>query len=97
MASGKVTGIVEEKDASDGQRQIHEVNAGVYVASTAFLFAALGAVKNDNRQGEYYLPDIVAIGLAQGKTIETVQVADAARDDGREYPRGARFYGKELA
>jgi dTDP-glucose pyrophosphorylase len=76
-ASGRITGIVEEKDASDGQRQILEVNAGVYVASSAFLFDALGAVKNDNRQGEYYLPDIVAIGLAQGKTIETVQVADA--------------------
>jgi len=75
--SGKVTGIVEEKDASDDQRRIHEVNAGVYVASSAFLFAALSAVNNDNRQGEYYLPDIVAIGLAQGKAIETVQVADA--------------------
>lgn len=75
--SGSVTGIVEEKDASDAQRQIREVNAGVYVASSGFLFAALSSVKNDNRQGEYYLPDIVAIGSAQGKIIESVQVADA--------------------
>ncbi len=75
--AGRVTGIVEENDASDIQRQIREVNAGVYVASSSYLFAALSAVKNDNRQGEYYLPDIVAIGLAQGEIIETVHVADA--------------------
>ncbi len=72
----RVTGIVEEKDASDLQRRIGEVNAGVYVASAKFLFSALSTVKNDNHQGEYYLPDIVAIGLAQGKIVETVQVAD---------------------
>jgi bifunctional UDP-N-acetylglucosamine pyrophosphorylase/glucosamine-1-phosphate N-acetyltransferase len=76
-AAGSVTGIVEEKDATDTQRQIREVNAGTYVVSSAFLFAALSTVKNDNQQGEYYLPDIVAIGLAQGKLIESVQVADA--------------------
>lgn len=73
---GKITGTVEEKDASAEQRQIREVNAGVYVASAPFLFAALSSVKNNNQQGEYYLPDIVAIGLAQGKVIATVQVDD---------------------
>ncbi len=76
-AAGSLTEIVEEKDASDTQRRIREVNAGVYVASSAFLFAALSTVKNDNRQGEYYLPDIVAVGLAEGKIIQTVYVADA--------------------
>lgn len=95
-ASGRVTGIVEEKDASEGQRQIGEVNAGVYVASSAFLFAALGAVKNDNRQGEYYLPDIVAIGLAQGKTIETVQAADAREMMGVNTKEDLAFMEKSL-
>jgi bifunctional UDP-N-acetylglucosamine pyrophosphorylase/glucosamine-1-phosphate N-acetyltransferase len=76
---GALTGIVEEKDASDGQREIREVNAGVYVASASFIFAALSGVKNNNRQGEYYLPDIVTVGLAQEKIIETVGV-----EDGRE-------------
>jgi len=71
---GKITGTVEEKDASEAQRQLREVNAGIYVASARFLFAALSAVKNNNQQGEYYLPDIVTIGLAQGKIIETLQV-----------------------
>ncbi len=95
-ASGRVTGIVEEKDASEGQRQIGEVNAGVYVASSAFLFAALGAVKNDNRQGEYYLPDIVTIGLAQGKTIETVQAADAREMMGVNTKEDLAFMEKSL-
>jgi bifunctional UDP-N-acetylglucosamine pyrophosphorylase/glucosamine-1-phosphate N-acetyltransferase len=76
---GALAGVVEEKDASDKQRQIGEVNAGIYVAASSFLFTALGAVKNDNRQGEYYLPDIVAVGLAQKRIIETIGV-----EDGRE-------------
>ena len=79
---GSLSAIVEEKDASDVQRQIREVNVGVYVASSAFLFAALAALKNDNRQGEYYLPDIAAIGLNQGKIVETVHVADAREIQG---------------
>ena len=95
-ASGKVTGIVEEKDASDSERQIREVNAGIYVVSSVFLFAALSAVNNDNRQGEYYLPDIVAIGLAQGKTIETVQVADAREMMGVNTREELAFMEKSL-
>jgi len=74
---GALIGIVEEKDASDEQRKIREVNAGVYVVSARFVFAALSKVKNHNQQGEYYLPDVVAIGLDQGKIVETVRVGDA--------------------
>lgn len=74
--TGAITGIVEEKDASDAQRAICEVNAGVYVASPQFLFAALASVKNDNNQGEYYLPDAVAIALSQQKSVATFQVED---------------------
>jgi bifunctional UDP-N-acetylglucosamine pyrophosphorylase/glucosamine-1-phosphate N-acetyltransferase len=73
-ANGEVTGIVEEKDATAAQRQIREVNAGVYVAAPQFLFAALQEVKNDNRQAEYYLPDVAAIGLREGKKIATFRV-----------------------
>jgi len=73
---GEIAGSVEEKDATEAQKRIREVNAGIYVVAVRFLFAALATVKNDNRQKEYYLPDIVTIGLAQGKKIETVRVAD---------------------
>ncbi len=73
-SGGAITGIVEEKDTTKSQRTIHEVNAGVYVASAPFLFAALKTVKNENQQGEYYLPDIVTIGLTEKQTIETLKV-----------------------
>jgi bifunctional UDP-N-acetylglucosamine pyrophosphorylase/glucosamine-1-phosphate N-acetyltransferase len=73
---GVISGTIEEKDATESQKRIREVNVGVYVVAARFLFAALAAVKNDNRQKEYYLPDIVAIGLAQREKIETVRVAD---------------------
>lgn len=74
---GAIAGIVEEKDATEAQRKLREVNAGVYIVRTDFLFAALEEVKNDNQQGEYYLPDIVRIGLAHKQTIETLPVEDA--------------------
>jgi bifunctional UDP-N-acetylglucosamine pyrophosphorylase/glucosamine-1-phosphate N-acetyltransferase len=75
--NGKLTGTAEEKDATEAQRRIQEVNAGAYVAHRDFLFGALQRVSNNNRQGEYYLPDIVAIGLRQGQKITTVQVEDS--------------------
>jgi len=75
-AGGEISGTVEEKDATAAQKQIREVNAGVYVVAAGFLFPALAAIGNDNRQKEYYLPDIVAVALRQGKKVATVQVDD---------------------
>ena len=68
-AHGAVLAIVEEKDASDEQRRIREINAGVYLVDRAFLFAALRHVGVDNSQGEVYLTDIVAIANRQGLTV----------------------------
>ncbi len=67
---GNVLGIVEEKDADDRQRAIREVNAGIYCVERDFLFTALGQVTSDNRQGELYLTDIVAIGVRQGRRVQ---------------------------
>jgi bifunctional UDP-N-acetylglucosamine pyrophosphorylase/glucosamine-1-phosphate N-acetyltransferase len=75
-AEGTLTGITEEKDASEAERQIREVNAGVYVVAAPFLFHALSSVGNNNQQGEYYLPDIVRIGCGQGKTVEIFNIED---------------------
>jgi bifunctional UDP-N-acetylglucosamine pyrophosphorylase/glucosamine-1-phosphate N-acetyltransferase len=93
---GNLTGIVEEKDASDVQRKIREVNAGVYVASAPFLFAALSGVKNNNQQGEYYLPDIVAVGLDRGATIETATAEDAREMMGVNTREELAFMEKNL-
>ena len=76
-ANSEIAGIVEDADATAAQQQIAEVNAGIYVASARFLFSALEKVKNYNQQGEYYLPDIVAIALEQGQPVATVKVDDA--------------------
>lgn len=73
---GAISGIVEERDATVIEKQIKEVNAGVYVASPEFLFSALERVNNHNQQQEYYLPDIVTIGLAQKRKIATFGVDD---------------------
>ncbi len=64
-----VSAIVEEKDATDQQRAIREINAGIYLAETSFLFDALKQVGNNNSQGEVYLTDIVAIAGRQGRTV----------------------------
>lgn len=76
-AQGQVTSIVEQKDATDTQRQIQEVNTGMLVARTAFLNKWLDAIKNDNAQGEFYLTDIVAMAVADGIAIQTVHPASA--------------------
>jgi bifunctional UDP-N-acetylglucosamine pyrophosphorylase/glucosamine-1-phosphate N-acetyltransferase len=74
---GEITGVVEEKDATEVQKEITEVNAGAYVASPQFLFTALASVSNRNQQGEYYLPDVVSVGLDQGQKVASVKVEDA--------------------
>jgi bifunctional UDP-N-acetylglucosamine pyrophosphorylase/glucosamine-1-phosphate N-acetyltransferase len=73
---GKIAGTVEERDATQAEKSIREVNAGIYVARPEFLFSALERVNNRNQQGEYYLPDVVGIGLRDGKKITTLQIND---------------------
>ncbi len=68
-ASGYVVEIVEEKDAEEATRQIKEINVGIYVFAARPLFATLPLVKNDNRQGEYYLPDVLKIYADRGEKI----------------------------
>lgn len=74
--AGQLVAVIEERDATTEQKQIPEVNAGFYVAAPEFLFPALEKVNNQNQQREYYLPDVVAIGLRQEVKIATVTVND---------------------
>jgi bifunctional UDP-N-acetylglucosamine pyrophosphorylase / glucosamine-1-phosphate N-acetyltransferase len=64
--SGRITGIVEEKDCTADQRSIHEVNAGVYAVDAAFLREGLGRLRPANAQGEYYFTDLVALAAQRG-------------------------------
>jgi bifunctional UDP-N-acetylglucosamine pyrophosphorylase/glucosamine-1-phosphate N-acetyltransferase len=74
-AAGRVCSIVEEKDATLAQKAIAEVNTGIMAMPTARLGDWLGALKNDNAQGEYYLTDIVALAVAEGLPVSTAQPA----------------------
>jgi UDP-N-acetylglucosamine diphosphorylase/glucosamine-1-phosphate N-acetyltransferase len=60
-ADGRLTTIVEHKDASDAERAIDEINSGVYVVHAKELFEALAGIGNSNAQNEYYLTDIIGV------------------------------------
>lgn len=80
--NGKVVGIVEQKDATAEQLAINEVNTGVLVAEAGLLKRWLGALNNNNAQGEYYLTDIFAMAHADGCEIATVHPASTAEVEG---------------
>lgn len=75
-ASNEVEKIVEQKDATSEEAKINEINTGVYVFDNRELFKALHQVKNDNAQGEYYLPDVIGILQNEGKKIGAYEMAD---------------------
>lgn len=68
-ADGAVAGIREERDCSESERAISEINPGVYLAAIPFLRRAIAALKTDNDQGEYYLTDIVAMAEGGAEAI----------------------------
>jgi bifunctional UDP-N-acetylglucosamine pyrophosphorylase/glucosamine-1-phosphate N-acetyltransferase len=74
---GNVLKIVEQKDASDEERRIDEVNTGILVAPTGRLKAWLAKLSNDNAQQEYYLTDVVAQAVAEGVRVAGIAAADA--------------------
>jgi bifunctional UDP-N-acetylglucosamine pyrophosphorylase/glucosamine-1-phosphate N-acetyltransferase len=73
---GQVQSIVEEKDASDSQRQVSEINSGIMMASASDLNSWLAQINTNNVQGELYLTDIIALAHADGKSFHAVQVSD---------------------
>ncbi|KVG76314.1 bifunctional UDP-N-acetylglucosamine diphosphorylase/glucosamine-1-phosphate N-acetyltransferase GlmU [Burkholderia ubonensis] len=71
--AGFVTRIVEQKDASPEEQKIAEINTGIVVTPTAQLAMWLGALNNDNAQGEYYLTDVVELAIDAGFEVVTAQ------------------------
>ncbi len=67
--NGVIRRIVEEKDATDEERKIREINSGIMVAPTRHLKDWLASLSNKNAQGEYYLTDIVARAVADGVAV----------------------------
>ena len=70
--NGKVTGIVEHKDATDAQREIQEINTGILIAGGADLKRWLGQLDNNNAQGEFYITDIIGMAYQEGRDVAAV-------------------------
>ncbi len=68
--NGKILSIVEEKDATDEQRKIQEINTGFIAAKGSDLKRWLNQIKPNNKQGEYYLTDCIALAVSEGGVVE---------------------------
>lgn len=71
----ELIGVVEEADAAEAQKKITEINTGAYVFEAAFLRAALPRIRDENNQGEFYLPDVFPIARAEGRFIQGLDLA----------------------
>ena len=68
---GEVCGIVEEKDANPDEKQIHEINSGMYLFNTALLLSVIGKIGCQNNQNEYYLTDTIAALIEEGHRVSS--------------------------
>lgn len=93
---GGVCGIVEDKDCDALQKQIKEVNVGIYVFKSKLLFESLKELKSNNAQNEYYLTDMPMILLKKGKKIETYSINNSTEMYGVNTQEDLEFCEKEL-
>ena len=81
-AAGEIESIVEQKDASDEQLNITEINTGVMALGAEQLSTWLPQIGNNNAQGEYYLTDLIAIARTQGYSINSIHPCSATEIEG---------------
>jgi UDP-N-acetylglucosamine pyrophosphorylase len=86
----EVLRIVEQKDASEQERAVSEINSGVYVFDAKELFSALHGITNKNAQQEYYLTDVFGICFSKGKKVCAFKVADPNEIRGINTPEQLR-------
>lgn len=95
-SQGKVTAIVEHKDATVAQRAVREGNTGILALPTALLAGWMSRLSNNNVQGEYYLTDVIAMAVADGLEVVTHSAAQAMEvqgaNDRRQLAQLERFY-----
>ena len=80
--NGHISAIVEEKDATEAEKKINEVNTGILVATGSYLKTWLASLSNDNAQGEYYLTDIIGMAYEQDHHIKGVQPSSTDEVEG---------------
>ncbi len=81
-ADGSVAGIVEQKDATDAQLEITEINSGLYAFDAVVLRKTLAQVGTDNSQGEKYLTDVLGIARAEGLRVSAHLIQDLWQTEG---------------
>lgn len=100
-AAGRVSRIVEHRDANDAQRAIREINTGIMAMPAGRLDGWLKRLDNANSQNEYYLTDVIALAVADGAPVNAVKVADepevAGVNDRRQLARLERVLQRALA
>lgn len=94
--NGNMIGIAEEADATDEQKKIKTINAGVYCARKKFLTEAVRQIRSDNAQGEFYLTDIIEIGYKAGKRIGALTGDDPDEVLGVNTPEDLRLVERIL-
>jgi len=93
---GDVEAIVEEKDATPDQRDIHEINSGILAFDVEFLIEALPKISNNNAKGEYYLTDTVQIARDAGLTVGAHAIDDVMQTEGANDRAQLAELGREL-
>jgi UDP-N-acetylglucosamine diphosphorylase/glucosamine-1-phosphate N-acetyltransferase len=81
-SEGNLVRIVEERDASEAEKGIKEVNTGTYIFDAELLFDGLKQIGNNNAQGEYYLPDVLEYIISQGYFVTTMPLTDPVEGSG---------------
>ena len=79
---GTVCRVVEDRDASSEEKQVSEINVGTYVVEAQFLEKALGQLRPQNAQGEYYLTDIIEMAVQQGQKVVAWATDDSLETTG---------------
>lgn len=99
--NGKVTSIVEDKDAGDEIKKIQEVNTGILAVRAAYLNECLNKIDNNNVQGEYYLTDLIALAVNDGNKVFTTQVEHSYEVEGindrKQLARLERIFQRGIA
>jgi bifunctional UDP-N-acetylglucosamine pyrophosphorylase/glucosamine-1-phosphate N-acetyltransferase len=94
--SGAVVGIVEEKDATEIQRSITEINSGIFAYDAAVLREALGQIDDHNAAGEFYLTDVVGIVARSGRHVGATRTDDIWATEGVNTREQLSRIGAEL-
>ncbi len=96
-SSGQLDQIVEEKDASEEQRLVNEINTGTYIFSSPSVFTHLKSINTKNAQNEYYLPDLVKIYNSKNARTDAILLENTLEGTGVNSPEDLAYLEELLS